>query len=217
MKPEAVLFDAGGTLVLQDHEALSELLAHPVDPMQAFEGHYRAMDAYARRRAAGEDLAWVWWQEHFFTGLGHPEPAKGAALTNNGYGLWSMPIAGALAAIEELIDMGIRLAVVSNSDGSVRESLRHAGFGERFEFVIDSHEVGVAKPDPRIFLAALERMEVPPGRAWYIGDSLFHDVAGAKSAGLAAAVLIDPFDLAVEHEPRIGSVAALPDLVRSQV
>lgn len=211
MKPEAILFDAGGTLVLQEPGTLSRLLDHEIEAAVAHEAHYRAMDAYARRRAAGDDLAWVWWQEHFFTGLGHPEPARGAALTNDGYGLWSMPIAGALFAVEELIGMGIRLAVVSNSDGSVRESLRQAGFGEVFEFVIDSHEVGVAKPDPRIFLAALERMEISPDRAWYVGDSIYHDVAGARSAGMASAVLIDPFDLAPEYSPRIGSVADLPD------
>jgi HAD superfamily hydrolase (TIGR01662 family) len=213
VKPEAILFDAGGTLVLQEPEALGQLLSHPVEAAVAHEAHYRAMDAYARRKAAGEDLAWVWWQEHFFGGLGHPEPGRGAALTNDGYGLWSMPITGALSAIEELTAMGVRLAVVSNSDGSVRESLRQAGFGEAFEFVIDSHEIGVAKPDPRIFLAALERMEISPDRAWYIGDSIYHDVAGARSAGMASAVLIDPLDLAPEYSPRIGSVADLPDFL----
>lgn len=213
MRPEAILFDAGGTLVLQETSSLSQLLDYKVEASVAHEAHYRAMDAYARRRAAGENLAWVWWQEHFFTGLGHPEPARGAALTNDGFGLWSMPITGALSAIEDLTGMGIRLAVVSNSDGSVTESLRQAGFGEAFEFVIDSHEVGVAKPDRRIFLTALEKMAVPPERAWYIGDSIYHDIAGALSAGMASAVLIDPLGLAPEYSPRIGSVADLPDYV----
>ena len=48
--PEAILFDAGGTLVLQDPGELSRLLGIPVNPMAAFEAHYRAMDAYARLR-----------------------------------------------------------------------------------------------------------------------------------------------------------------------
>jgi FMN phosphatase YigB (HAD superfamily) len=214
MRPEAILFDAGGTVVLQEPILLSRLLGHPVALPEMHEAHYRAMDAYARRRAAGEDLAWIWWQEHFFNGLGYPEPARGATLTNNGYGLWSMAIAGALRAIEELDRLGIRRAVVSNSDGSARESLQEAGFDGMFEFVIDSHELGVAKPDPRIFWHTLELLGVPAGRAWYVGDSIYHDMAGAEAAGLGRAVLIDPYALAPEHEPRISSVAELPELVR---
>lgn len=211
MKPEAILFDAGGTLVLQDPDALSRLLNHPVDPLQAFEGHYRAMDAYARRRMAGEDLAWVWWQEHFFTGLGHPEPIRGADLTNNGYGLWSLAITGAVQAMEDLSRIGIRLGVVSNSDGSVRESLSRAGFDGIFEFVVDSHELGVAKPDRAIFWHALDLLAVPAARTWFVGDSIYHDVAGAQAAGLGSAVLIDPLDLAPEYSSRIRSVADLPE------
>ncbi|MGZ5384928.1 MAG: HAD family hydrolase, partial [Acidimicrobiia bacterium] len=146
--PEAILFDAGGTLVLQDPVELSRLLNHPVDPLRAFEAHYRAMDAYARVRLAGEEKSWVWWQNHFFASLGLAEPETGAELTSNGYGLWTTAIDGTVEAISRLRKEGIRVAVVSNSDGSVRESLSRAGFDGLFEFVVDSHEVGLAKPDP---------------------------------------------------------------------
>jgi len=212
-RPEAILFDAGGTLVLQDPVALSGLLGHPVDPLRAFEAHYRAMDAYARLRLAGDEKSWVWWQGHFFTGLGLPDPELGAELTANGYGIWNMAIGGTVAAVSKLKESGIRVAVVSNSDGSVRESLSRAGFDGLFEFVVDSHEVGFAKPDPAIFAHALERLGVDAARAWYIGDSIYHDVGGALAARLAVSVLVDPFGLAMEHSPRIASVAQLPDLV----
>jgi putative hydrolase of the HAD superfamily len=78
-----------------------------------------------------------------------------------------------------------------------------------FEFVIDSHEVGVSKPDPGIFLAALERMGLEPGDAWYIGDSVFHDVNGARAAGLARAILVDPYELGPRDVIRVGSVTEL--------
>ena len=105
------------------------------------------------------------------------------------------------------------MAVVSNSDGSVRESLGRAGFDGLFEFVVDSHEVGASKPDPAIFMHALERIEVDASRAWYVGDSAFHDVGGAAAVGLAS-VLVDPLGLALHHPLRIASVAELPELVR---
>ncbi len=213
LKPEAILFDAGGTLVLQDPAELSRLLDIPVDPRRAFEAHYRAMDAYARLRLAGEERSWDWWQGRFYGDLGLADPDSGAGLTNNGYGIWTAAIEGAVDAVLRLRDQGIRMAVVSNSDGSVRESLVRAGFDGLFEFVVDSHEVGASKPDPAIFIHALERIEVDASRAWYVGDSAFHDVGGAAAVGLAS-VLVDPLGLALHHPLRIASVAELPELVR---
>ena len=213
MNPEAILFDAGGTLVLQDPAELSRLLGIAVDPAAAFEAHYRAMDAYARLRLAGEEKSWVWRQNHFFAGLGLPEPETGAELTANGYGLWTTAIDGTVEAVSRLRDGGIRVAVVSNSDGSARESLSRAGFDGLFEFVVDSHEVGLSKPDPAIFFRALELLGVDASRAWYVGDSIYHDVGGGIGAGLAASVLVDPFGLAPEHSPRIDSVGQLPGLL----
>jgi putative hydrolase of the HAD superfamily len=210
MKPEAILFDAGGTLILQDHSRLAEVLGQPLNYEQAFEAHYRAMDAYARRRLAGEAITWSIWQDDFFGRLGLADPRQGAIMTNDGYGYWSLPIPGALETVKSL---GVRTAVISNSDGSVTESLREAGFDGIFEFVIDSSDIGVAKPDPAIFRAGLERLGLAADRVWYVGDSLFHDVGGARAAGLGAAVLIDPFELAIDHQPRIRSVAELSGLL----
>ena len=59
--------------------------------------------------------------------------------------------------------------------------------------VVDSHVVGVAKPDPRIFAPALAALGTPPERVAYIGDSVTMDVNGARAAGLRP-VLLDPFD-----------------------
>lgn len=157
----------------------------------------------------------MWWQSHFFAALGLAEPETGSELTSNGYGLWTAAIDGTVEAVARLQRGGIRVAVVSNSDGSVRESLSQAGFDGLFEFVVDSHEVGLAKPDPAIFLHALARLGVEAARAWYVGDSIYHDVGGGSGAGLAASVLIDPLGLAVDHSPRIASVAQLPRLLPS--
>ena len=214
-RPEAVLADAGGTLVVQDPGELTRLLGIPVDPTRAFEAHYRAMDAYARLRLSGKESSWDWWQAHFFEALGLADPWTGAELTSNGYGIWNAAIDGAVDAVRTLRQQGIRTAVVSNSDGSVRDSLSRAGFDGAFEFVLDSHEVGVSKPDPAIFVHALERLGIDPARAWYIGDSIYHDVGGGVAAGFGASILIDPFDLAIEYQPRISSVAQLPALLDS--
>ena len=59
-----------------------------------------------------------------------------------------------------------------------------------FDVVIDSHEVGVEKPDPRIFDFALEAAGCAPERAVYVGDIYRIDVVGARAAGIPA-ILFD--------------------------
>lgn len=52
------------------------------------------------------------------------------------------------------------------------------------EDIFVSEEMGMAKPDKRIFRKACERMGVEPDDVWYVGDSYLNDVEGAKNAGL---------------------------------
>jgi putative hydrolase of the HAD superfamily len=78
----------------------------------------------------------------------------------------------------------------------VRAKLCQAGEGSAtmMRCVIDSHVVGVAKPDPAIFDRALEYFaELERDRIAYIGDSVKMDVLGARAAGLHP-ILVDPFD-----------------------
>ena len=212
--PQAIFFDAGGTLVLQDPVALGTRLDYSIDAEAAFEAHYRSMSAFARRRLEGHADTWTWWQDHYFGALGVPDHASAGARVDNGYGLWSLALPGSIEAVREIRARGIRTAVVSNSDGSVRQSLSDAGYDGLFDLIVDSHEIGVAKPDPGIFTYALEMAGVQAGYTWYAGDSIYHDVGGAQAAGLARVWLIDPLDLHPDWPDRIPGVAALPRLVR---
>ncbi|MDH3518794.1 MAG: HAD family hydrolase, partial [Acidimicrobiia bacterium] len=100
---------------------------------------------------------------------------------------------------------------VSNSDGSVEESLGKAGFDGLFEFTLDSALVGSKKPEARIFEIALERLGLDRKSVWYVGDSVFHDIAGAAAAGLGRGVLVDP--LGLSSLDAVPSVADLPRLL----
>ncbi len=66
--------------------------------------------------------------------------------------------------------------------------------GVPVECVIDSGEVGVQKPDPRIFRIALDAMGIEARQAWYVGDMPGIDVVGARAAGLHP-IVMDPFGL----------------------
>jgi len=207
--PTAILFDAGGTLVLQDPAALERRLGWPVDPDAAFEAHYRAMAEYSERMLAGTATPWAWWVERYLELAGHPEPRTGAGRVDGGFGLWHHPIPGAAETVSGLREAGIRVAVVSNSDGSVAGSLETAGLAHLFEMIVDSALVGVHKPDPAIFHLALEHLGLDGGSVWYVGDSAYHDLGGARAAGLARAMLIDPLGLHRDVADRVHSVADL--------
>ena len=99
---------------------------------------------------------------------------------------------GVPEALGRLQRRGLTLAVISNSDGTCAKSLEDAGLLGYLSFVIDSAEVGVEKPDPRIFEIALARCGADPRRTLYIGDLYHADVVGARRAGLHA-LLLDPY------------------------
>jgi putative hydrolase of the HAD superfamily len=92
-------------------------------------------------------------------------------------------------ALARLRDGGARLAVVSNWDVSLHDVLERTGVRPLVDAVVVSAELGVAKPDPAIFHAALQRLGASADGAVHVGDSLEHDVAGARAAGIDAVLV----------------------------
>lgn len=228
---EAVVFDAGGTLVRLDFEWIGQLLnglGVDVSPegLRRAEVRGRRMydDVAARRRPRPGDVpanaATLAAIEAYYAGMlegagcRHPllEDAVRALWERQASGamLWSRRNEGAPEAVAGARALGLRTACVSNSDGRAEEHLVRTGTREGLEFVVDSHLEGVEKPDPAIFRIALERMGVTPERAVYVGDLRSVDEAGARAAGMHF-VLLDPFgDYAGEHTPSIPSIDRLP-------
>ena len=86
-------------------------------------------------------------------------------------------------ALARLQAQGLRLVVVSNSDGTVEQSLIEAGLRPYMTHVVDSALAGYEKPDPRIFLHALAHTGAVAGRTLHIGDLYHADVLGARAPG----------------------------------
>ncbi len=90
-----------------------------------------------------------------------------------------------LAALQSVRDAGFRIGVVTNGGGDLqREKLRDTGLEDAFEVVVVSGELGIAKPDPRIFERALAEFGVTADRAAHVGDTLSSDIEGAVAAGV---------------------------------
>jgi putative hydrolase of the HAD superfamily len=105
------------------------------------------------------------------------------------------PLAGIEEPLDALRARGLRLAVVSNWDVELPEILAELGLAAYFDAVVTSAEAGAAKPDPRVFELALERLATAAQHALHVGDSPA-DEEGARSAGLH--FVAAPLERAVE-------------------
>jgi putative hydrolase of the HAD superfamily len=118
--------------------------------------------------------------------------------------------------------MGFRLGLVSNTvmpGEHLRKHFRDNNIECLFEAMVFSGDVGVSKPDARIFRHVLEKMNVAAKDAWYVGDKPARDVRGAHAAGMTGVLVHSRFHAQIyeapENEPdlTIPNIAALPTLL----
>ena len=223
---DAVFFDAGGVLVLPDPTVLAPLL-ETYGGSTRIDDHRRAHYAgmAAKSRAAASESDWDSYNLAYVTAVGVDAELRLMAASlldrTRTAELWRWPIPESMAALAELAALGVPMSVVSNASGQIEWVLEHmgicqrgAGSGVSMRTIVDSHVVGVAKPDPAIFTFAIEHHpETVPERILYVGDSVVMDVGGAMAAGLHP-VLVDPFDDHVGADfARITSLGELPAML----
>jgi HAD superfamily hydrolase (TIGR01549 family) len=95
----------------------------------------------------------------------------------------------ALAVLGSLRERGLRLGLLSNAPYppcTMRRMMAGQGIAQRFDEIVLSSEIGWRKPAPAAFAALLDRLDIPADRAWFIGDELEADIAGARAAGMTA-------------------------------
>jgi putative hydrolase of the HAD superfamily len=220
--PQALLLDAGDTVLFMDYDALAEALAtlgEHVDKEQLERAMPLAKSAYQTvvREKAQHEHGWFVLVRSLLLEAGiAPERAEGLlaplrAIHEEFY-FWRRVPHEVPEALGRARHAGIRIGVVSNSEGRLQSVFERVGLLPWFEVVVDSHLEGVAKPDPRIFWTALNRMGVAANRAIYAGDLPEVDLVGANAAGMHA-VLVDAQDSykARPDLPRVRSVAQLVD------
>ena len=202
----ALVFDVGGVFLVPHPVLISQSLAAAgidvgdVDPARA---HFSGVCAL-REEAGDGHSDQSDYLGGYVRGLDVPEVAHGRAVEALA-GLWrtldvcSYVLPESVQGLKLLAERGLPLAVVSNSDGTVQERLlRHAicqigqGAGVSVLSISDSAVIGVEKPDPRVFAHAIRVVGVTPDRIAYVGDSVRHDVHGARSAGIVP-IHFDPF------------------------
>lgn len=226
MPIECVFLDAGGVLMHPNWARVAEALGRhglsvPLEALAAAEPWAkRALDVPARVRANDDASRGRLFFDLVLERVGAREPRAAVAAVweevqdyHRRRNLWESVPPDALPSLERLRQAGLRLVVVSNANGTLRAHMERLGLARHFDHILDSHEEGVEKPDPRIFRIALERSGARPEATLHVGDLYHVDVVGARAAGLRAA-LLDPAGLYAGAEcPRFPSLAALAEAV----
>src|SRR5207253_2735524 len=170
----AVFFDAGNTLVRMNYAAIAvELAAHGVratpDEVQGAEWRARVrlddeVFAPASGAASTESGSSAGrYVRLILEALGVTDEAVAEAMAewrrayNAPAGLFTVADPSAEPALELARARGLTAGVIRNSNGTIRATLRTLGLLPSLDFVLDSAEVGVEEPDPRILRLALER------------------------------------------------------------
>ncbi len=95
------------------------------------------------------------------------------------------PYPDVIPTLMKLREMGLKLGVVTSGLAVKQwEKLIRLGLHHFFHAVVISEEIGVEKPNPRIFTEAAERLGVEPSECVFVGDRLDHDIRGANRVGM---------------------------------
>ena len=186
-----VTFDAGQTIIDLDLDFLAARLGE------------RGVRVEVGALREATPAAWRHYDSLVDASMGHPWQAfmskllTGAGVADDGLSewlfreqprnnLWRKTIPDMVALARELGARGVKVAVLSNSEGRLAELFDEIGWGARFDTVVDSGREGVEKPDPRIFAIAAARLGVDVRDLIHIGDSKPADVDGAIATGARA-------------------------------
>jgi HAD superfamily hydrolase (TIGR01662 family) len=127
----------------------------------------------------------------------------------------------AISTLKTLKNRGYRLGLISNTsdDRNVQGIVDFHGLRPFFEFIITSAALGIRKPDPRIFQAALDHFQIPPAAAAMVGDTLYADVLGANQSGIYSIWIIrrvqlpQDGELSIQPQAVISALSQIPDLL----
>jgi HAD superfamily hydrolase (TIGR01509 family) len=218
---ETVFLDAGGVLMYPNWWRVSDALAaHGVDvtPEALIHADPRARRELDDRGVIGgttdASRGWLFF-DLVLAHAGTPRSdATAAALAelhryHQASNLWEYVPPYVVPALAALRARGLRLVVVSNANGTLHAHMDRLGLTARFDCVLDSHDEGVEKPDPRFFEIALARSGARKDTTIHVGDLYYVDVIGARNAGLRG-VLLDEANLRPDADcPRVQSLEEL--------
>ena len=212
-----VVFDVGGTLIHFNHTKIAPFYAAAaaergtaIDSAQintVLTQLERDLPTLSRQRALSleKEFGKSFWDDFYAEGfrrLGiEGDTSRAVAEIRERFmrGEFETVYDDTLPALNALKARHVPMGIVSNFSPNLEEVLQQQGIHDYFQFFIVSAIAGVEKPNPKIFDLAVEIAQHPREEIVYVGDSVFHDMEGARAAGIAG-VLIDRANLYRDYD-----------------
>jgi FMN phosphatase YigB (HAD superfamily) len=208
-----IFFDVGNTLLFPNRAKMLAPISsdrHPtLEQWQARERRTKTEFDQGMRSGSIDHGFWWIFHTHLLQDLGENASLRDALVENTRNSEhWDQILPGTRDSLDR-IAQNFRIAVISNADGGIERVLARCGIADCFESITDSGIVGVEKPRPEIFEAALKIMQALPKESLYVGDVYSVDYVGASNVGMPAVL----FDVAGAYRDRdLPRVESLPQL-----
>jgi putative hydrolase of the HAD superfamily len=219
-KRRYIFFDVGNTLLFPNRaRILAPLSEDKRGTLQAWQAlERRTKKEFDQGLISGKIDHGFWWTFHTHllneTGDFNESLRDELVVNTQNSANWDQILPGTREALDR-IRGAYSIAVISNSDGRIKNVLHRCAIDDYFASITDSGNVGHEKPHPAIFAAALREMKADPAESLYVGDLYSVDYVGARNAGMQA-VLFDVAGAYRDQEhPRVESLKELEGWLQS--
>ncbi|MEX2689130.1 MAG: HAD family hydrolase [Candidatus Njordarchaeum guaymaensis] len=193
---QAVLFDMGGVLakICWDVKEIARLarigleekgLLIPIDFESILDEELYDAWLRVRKTLREENFAYIIRKTLDRLGLTYDEDAISNAVNLIERGDFCHVSKDAEKILKQIKQMGLKIGLISNAPGIFPINvLKRNGLDKYMDVMVTSYQVGVVKPHPKIFLYALNKLNVKPTETVFVGDTPEIDIRGAKNLGM---------------------------------
>ena len=222
MKIKAVIFDLFGTLIdsfnsLEYKQILSEMASSLSLPEDSF---YDLWTGSFNQRALGVFKTLEESFEFISNQLNKPVNVRGiekAIQIRSNYSKRSfVPRNDAITTLTQLRMLGFKIGLISDCTYEIPLIWDKTSLSQHFDSVIFSCNVGIKKPDPRIYHLACRELKVKPKNCLYIGDGSSRELSGALRVGMFPVLIRSPSEkdsVRIDEEnwngPKISSLSEI--------
>lgn len=187
MSIRAVFFDLGGVIVRTEFQAPRQRLA------ERFGMDYEDIDkiVFGSPTAARASVGEITEEDHWLQVMKILKlPAAEARSVQKEFFAGDVIDRGLLEYLRSL-KPGYKVGAISNAWSGLRQYMEREKFADVFDAIVISAEVGAAKPEPKIFLYALDQLGVSPGEAVFV-DDVSENVEASEKLGMHGIRFRDP-------------------------
>ncbi|ASK63747.1 L-2-haloalkanoic acid dehalogenase [Virgibacillus phasianinus] len=215
---KAVIFDLDGTLLNRD-SSVQRFIENQYDRLNKWLGHI-SKSAYTARFIELDCRGYVW-KDEVYRQLVKEFNVKGITWKSllkdymKEFSYNCVPFPNLARMLKAIQNKSIRIGLITNGRGQFQmDNIEALGIGKYFDKILISEWEGIKKPNPDIFIRALNQLHVSPNEAMYVGDHPDNDIKAARSIGMTGVWKGNPYWNSVDADFVINDLIELSLLIR---